>query len=219
LILAISKHIAKADRLMRRGDWPEWPRGFFGTELHGQTLGVIGLGDIGGRVARTGVHAFHMRVLAYDPYVTRAQAQRDHAELVSLDTLLHEADVISIHCPLTSQTRHLLGPNEFKRMKSTAILVNTARGGIVDEDALCHALTHGRLFGAGLDVFEEEPLSSTSPLRQLENVVLTPHFGYATTQAISQTWVGSVQNLLRFLTGKTPHWIVNPEAVRLQRRP
>lgn len=219
LILAVAKHIAKADRLMRSGGWPEWPRGFFGTELYGQTLGVIGLGDIGGRVAMKGALAFNMRVLAYDPYIVPSRAQRHYAQLVSLETLLREADVITIHCPLTAQTRHLLGAPELQYLKSTAIVVNTARGGIVDEVALYHALSQGHLFGAGLDVFEEEPLSATSPLRQLENVVLTPHFGYATTQAVSQTWIGSVQNILRFLTGHTPHWIVNPAAqAAVQRR-
>jgi lactate dehydrogenase-like 2-hydroxyacid dehydrogenase len=211
LILAVSKHLAKADRLMRSGGWPEWPRGFFGTELFGQTLGVIGLGDIGGRVAMKGALAFNMRVLAYDPYITSSRAQRHYAQLVSLEKLLYEADVITIHCPLNDQTRHLLGAPELQHLKPTAILVNTARGGIIDEGALHHALSHKQLFGAGLDVFEEEPLSATSPLRQLDNVVLTPHFGYATTQAVSQTWVESVQNILRFLTGQTPHWIVNPE--------
>lgn len=218
LILAVAKHIAKADRLMRSGGWPEWPRGFFGTELYGQTLGVIGLGDIGGRVAMKGALAFNMRVLAYDPYVTPSHAQRYYTRLVSLEKLLHEADVISIHCPLTDQTRHLLGARELQYLKPTAILVNTARGGIIDEGALHHALSHAQLFGAGLDVFEEEPLSATSPLRQLDNIVLTPHFGYATTQAVSQTWVESVQNILRFLNGKTPYWIVNPEAQRVAQR-
>jgi phosphoglycerate dehydrogenase-like enzyme len=218
LILAVAKHIAKADRLMRSGGWPEWPRGFFGTELFGQTLGVIGLGDIGGRVAMKGALAFNMRVLAYDPHITPSRAQRHYAQLVSLETLLCEADVISIHCPLTDQTRHLLGARELQFLKPTAILVNTARGGIIDESAVHHALSHKQLFGAGLDVFEEEPLSATSPLRKLDNVVLTPHFGYATTQAVSQTWVESVQNILRFLTGQTPHWIVNPEAQLVAQR-
>jgi phosphoglycerate dehydrogenase-like enzyme len=212
LILAVAKHITRADRLMRDGGWPEWPRGFFGTELHGQTLGVIGLGDIGGRVARKGALAFNMRVLAYDPFVSQSRAQRDYAQLVSLETLVREADVIAIHCPLTPQTHHLLGARELQYLKSTAILVNTARGGIIDEAALSSALAQGHLFGAGLDVFEEEPLSPTSPLRQLDNVVLTPHFAYATTQAVSQTWVGAVHNILRFLTNQTPHWIVNPQA-------
>jgi phosphoglycerate dehydrogenase-like enzyme len=212
LILAVAKHIAKSDRLMRSGGWPEWPRGFFGTELYGQTLGVIGLGDIGGRVAMKGALAFNMRVLAYDPYVMPSRAQCHYAQLVALETLLREADVVTIHCPLTPQTHHLLGAQELQSLKSTAIVVNTARGGIIDEAALYHSLSQGCLFGAGLDVFEEEPLSATSPLRQLDNVVLTPHFGYATTQAVSQTWIGSVQNILRFLTGHSPHWIVNPEA-------
>ena len=210
LILNASKHIVKADRVMRAGGWPDWPNDFFGIEIEGLTLGVIGLGDIGSRVALKGSLAFNMRVLAYDPFVYPARAQLCHAQLVELEKLLQESDIISIHCPLNTQTRHLIGKEQLKLLKPTAILVNTARGAIIDEKALIEALEKEQLFGAGLDVFEEEPLSPTNPLRRLENVVLTPHLAYATKKAVSDTWIGSVGNILRFIKGKKPNWIVNP---------
>ena len=210
LILNASKHIVKADRVMRTGGWPDWPRNFFGIEIHGMTLGVIGLGDIGGRVALKGSLAFNMRVLAYDPFVYPARAQLYHAQLVDLEKLLRESDIISIHCPLTPRTWHLIGTEQLKLLKPTAILVNTARGAIIDEKALIEALEKEQLFGAGLDVFEEEPLSPTNPLRRLENVILTPHLAYATKKAVSNTWIGAVGNILRFIKGKNPNWILNP---------
>jgi len=210
LILNVSKHIAKADRVMRTGGWPDWPRNFFGIEIHGMTLGVIGLGDIGGRVALKGSLAFNMRVLAYDPFVYPARAQLYHAQLVDLEKLLRESDIISIHCPLTPSTWHLISAEQLKLLKPTAILVNTARGAVIDEKALIEALEKEQLFGAGLDVFEEEPLSPASPLRRLENVILTPHLAYATKKAVSNTWIGAVGNILRYIKGENPNWILNP---------
>lgn len=210
LILNVSKHIAKADRVMRTGGWPDWPRNFFGIEIHGMTLGVIGLGDIGGRVALKGSLAFNMRVLAYDPFVYPARAQLYHAQLVDLEKLLRESDIISIHCPLTPRTWHLISAAQLKLLKPTAILVNTARGAVIDEKALIEALEKEQLFGAGLDVFEEEPLSPANPLRRRENVILTPHLAYATKKAVSNTWIGAVGNILRFIKGKNPNWILNP---------
>lgn len=210
LILNVSKHIAKADRVMRTGGWPDWPRNFFGIEIHGMTLGVIGLGDIGGRVALKGSLAFNMRVLAYDPFVYPARAQLYHAQLVDLEKLLRESDIISIHCPLTPSTWHLISAEQLKLLKPTAILVNTARGAVIDEKALIEALEKEQLFGAGLDVFEEEPLSPASPLRRLEKVILTPHLAYATKKAVSNTWIGAVGNILRYIKGENPNWILNP---------
>jgi phosphoglycerate dehydrogenase-like enzyme len=151
-----------------------------------------------------------MRVLAYDPFVYPARAQLYHAQLVDLEKLLREADIISIHCPLTPRTWHLIGTEQLKLLKSTAILVNTARGAVIDEKALIEALEKEQLFGAGLDVFEEEPLNPASPLRRLENVVLTPHLAYATKKAVRNTWIGAVGNILRFIKGEKPNWILNP---------
>ncbi|KON29313.1 hypothetical protein AC480_03375 [miscellaneous Crenarchaeota group archaeon SMTZ1-55] len=217
LILNVSKHIAKADRVMRIGGWPDWPTNFFGIELHGTTLGVIGLGDIGRRVALKGSLAFNMRVLAYNPFVDPTQAQLYHARLVDLETLLRESDIISIHCPLTPSTWHLIGAEQLKLLKSTAILVNTARGAIIDQTALIEALEKEQLFGAGLDVFEEEPLSPLNPLRRLENVILTPHLAYATKKAVRNTWIGAVGNILRFMKGQKPNWILNPTVLSRKR--
>ena len=159
-----------------------------------------------------------MSILYYDLNRDLEAEEEFGAVYASKEKLFHESDFVSVHLPLSKETRHFIGRNELKMMKPTAILVNTARGGIIEETALSDVLAQKALFGAGLDVFEEEPLSLTSPLRQLDNVVLTPHLGYATTQAVSQTWVGSVQNILRFMKGQTPHWIVNPQAQRAPRR-
>ncbi len=215
LILDVSKNVTKSDRTMRKGGWRSKRR--FGIELYGKTLGIIGLGNIGGRVALKGSLAFGMRVLAYDPYVLPAHAQLYNARLVDLETLLRESDVVSVHCPLTPETRHLLGSQQLRLLKPTAILVNAARGGIVDENALIETLEKEEIFGAGLDVFEKEPLSPSSPLQRLENVVLTSHIGSSTEKAFNSTWKAAVQNILRFVKGERPHWIVNPSVVNARR--
>ncbi len=215
IILDISKNVTRSDRFLRGAGWLSPKR--FGIGLYGKTLGIIGLGDIGGRVAVKGSLAFGMKVLAYDPYVLPEHAQLYNAHLVDLETLLRESDVVSINCPLTSETRHLLGPQQLRLLKPTAILVNAARGGIVDENALIEVLRKEEIFGAGLDVFENEPLSSTSPLRKLENVVLTPHIGSSTEEAFNSTWKAAVENILRYIKGERPYWIVNPSAVNARR--
>lgn len=215
LILAVSKHVGRSDRIMREGGWLRENR--FGVELYGKTLGIIGLGDIGSRVALKGKSAFGMKVLAYDPYLLPARAQLYGAKLVELETLLRESDVISVHCPLTEQTRHLLGERQFRLLKPSAILVNTARGQIIDEKALATALELKAFFGAGLDVFEEEPLGSTSNLRKLDNVVLTSHIASSTKEAFSETWQSGIANITKFIKGEKPHWIVNPSALTAQK--
>jgi phosphoglycerate dehydrogenase-like enzyme len=213
LILNVSKQISRSDRLMHRGAWSRHqPRGRFGLQLFGKTLGVIGLGAIGGRVAQKGALAFGMRVLAYDPYRLPAQAQRYHARLVDLSTLLEQSDVISIHCSLTAETFHLLSHTEFDAMKDSTILVNTARGSVVDEAALLEAVQNDRIFGAGLDVFEHEPLDPNHPLLQLDQVVLTSHIASSTREAFHQTWIGVITNIRRYLQGKPPRWVINPKA-------
>jgi lactate dehydrogenase-like 2-hydroxyacid dehydrogenase len=213
LILSVSKNVVKSDRVLRSGGWLHQER--FGVELYGKTLGVIGLGAIGGRIALKGSLAYGMRILAYDPYVLPARAQLYDAQLVDLDTLLRESDVISIACPLTAQTHHLMDAGKIKLVKSSAILVNTARGPIIEEKALIEALRNQKLFGAGLDVFEEEPLSQDSPLLSMDNVVLTAHIGSSTRIAFDKTFKGAVGNILRFLRGERPHWIVNPSAYKV----
>ena len=212
LVLDLSKNVTKSDRAIRSGGWS--PRDRFGIELHGKTLGIIGLGNIGGRVAMKAALAFGMRVLAYDPYVLAARAKLYSAELVDLERLLKESDVVSVHCPLTPETRHLLGPRQLRLLKPTAIIVNAARGKVVDEGALIEILENKGILGAGLDVFEKEPLDPSNPLRRLENVVLTSHIASTTNEAFSRTWKAAIENVLRFLRNERPYWIVNPSALR-----
>lgn len=213
LILDLSKKVTLVDRIMRRtGDWaPDEDR--VGFELWGKTLGVIGLGGIGGRVAMKCRLAFDMRVLAYDPFVLPAAAQRCGAKLVDLPTLLKESDVINVGCYLTRTgphpTYHLLGAEEFETMKKTAILVNIARGSVIDEEAMVEALKKGKIAGAGLDVFETEPLPSDSPLRDLDNVVMTAHQSSSTTECRIKTPAAAIDNVIRYVQGENPHWVVN----------
>ncbi len=185
LMLALVRHVPRADASLRRGEWER--KRFQGVELHGKTLGLAGAGRIGSEVAKR-ARAFEMRVLAHDPYLSRERAEQVGIELVSLAELLERADVVTVHVPLTDETRGMIGAEELAMMKPTAYLINAARGGVVDEKALVQALRAGKLAGAALDVFEEEPLPSDNPLLEFENVVLVPHLGAATREA--QTSVG-----------------------------
>jgi D-3-phosphoglycerate dehydrogenase / 2-oxoglutarate reductase len=180
LILACVRRIPAADRSMKRGEWDR--KTFTGTELYGKTLGLIGAGRIGGEVARR-ARAFDMRIIAYDPYLTPDRAESLEIELCSLDDVLARADVISLHVPLTESTAGMIGAAELARMRRGAVIVNAARGGVIDEDALADALRSGHLAGAGLDVFADEPLPADHPLRSVEHAVLTPHLGAATEEA------------------------------------
>jgi D-3-phosphoglycerate dehydrogenase len=152
-----------------------------------------------------------MKILAYDPYILQSRAQRYGAELVSLDRLLRESDVISINTPLTDETRHMIGRNELNMMKSDAILVNTSRGAVIDQNALIESLNMGEIKSAGLDVFEEEPLSNDNSLLKMENVVLTPHIASSTVYAVEETFKKAVFNILAYLEGRKPNWIINEE--------
>ena len=180
LMLAAVRRVAEADRSVREGRWDR--SAFRGVELQGRTLGLIGAGRIGGEVA-TRCQAFGMDVIVYDPYLTEGRAAELGIELVSLERVLDEADVISIHVPLTDETRGLVGTEALQRMKNQAYVVNASRGGVIDEAALARALDEGQIAGAGLDVFEDEPLPSESPLRAVPNLVLTPHLGASTAEA------------------------------------
>lgn len=212
LILDLTKHVTRADRSMRAGTWQsgDW----MGYQIWGKTLGVIGLGNNGGRIALKGRLAFGMRVLAYDPYVLPARAQLFGAELVGLEELLRESDIVSVNVPLTPGTRHMVGGEQLSMMKRSAFLVNTSRGAVVDEEALVECLREGGIRGAGLDVFETEPLPRGSPLLGMENVVLTPHIASSTKEAVENTYRGGVANVVRYLRGMRPHWIINAEAYR-----
>ncbi len=180
LLLAAARRVPEADRSVREGRWDR--KALRGRQLQGNTLGVIGAGRIGTEVARR-AHAFGMRILAYDPYLSRERAADERIERVELDELLERADFVTVHVPLTEQTRGMIGAAEIARMKPTAILINAARGGIVDERALAVALEQRKLGGAALDVYETEPFPGEHPLREAPNLVMTPHLGAATVEA------------------------------------
>jgi D-3-phosphoglycerate dehydrogenase len=180
LLLSLVRRVPGADRSMKNGEWDR--TSFSGIELFGKTLGLVGAGRIGGEVARR-ARVFGMDVVAYDPYLSEDRAQALEIRLGTLDDVLRQADVISLHVPLTDSTAGLIGDAQFEMMKRGAYLINAARGGVVDEDALYRALSAGRLAGAAMDVFAEEPLPPESPLRRLDNIVLTPHLGASTAEA------------------------------------
>jgi D-3-phosphoglycerate dehydrogenase len=180
LLLALARKVPAADRSMKAGEWDK--KSFNGTELLGKTLGLVGAGRIGGEVAKR-ARAFGMRVLVSDPFLNAERARALDVEVGSFNEVLERADVLSVHVPLTDSTRNLIGASEIGRMKSGALLLNVARGGVVDENALADALKSKKLGGAALDVFLAEPLPADHFLRSLPNVVLTPHLGASTAEA------------------------------------
>lgn len=212
LILAASRRLGEAMDHLRDGRWRTWRLlELAGMDVYGATLGVVGAGRIGRAVARRAA-GFAMKVL-YSSRRRRPEFEAaTGAEFRPFDDLLREADVVSLHVPLTAKTRHLIGARELALMKPTAVLVNTSRGPVVDERALAGALARGHLFAAGLDVYETEPLPPGSPLRKLPNVVLLPHVGSATVRTRTRMAELAVDNLLEALAGRMPEAAVNPEA-------
>jgi glyoxylate reductase len=210
LLLAAARRIPEADRFVRAGGWTEarrWePEGFLGRDVHGAVLGIVGLGTIGQAVARRAA-GFSMRVLGW----SRSPRAVAGVERVGLDALLAQADFVTLHVALAPETRGLLGRDAIARMKPGAILVNAARGGIVDEAALAEALRDGRLAGAALDVFEREPLEAGSPLWAAPNLVLTPHIGSASVATRQRMAELAVDNLLAGLEGRPMPHCANPE--------
>ncbi len=209
LLLAMARKLPQAHGQLKGGKW-ERDR-FLGAEVYGKTLGVVGLGRIGAEVARR-AQGFVMTVIAYDPYLTREVAQRLGVELADLDTLYRRADFISVHVPLTKETRGLIGAAEFARMKNGVRLVNCARGGIVDEAALAAAIQSGKVAGAALDVFEREPPWG-SPVLELEPVVVTPHLGASTEEAQASVAVAIAQQIADLLLRGVVRHAVNAPSV------
>lgn len=213
LLMAVARRVVEADRYVRAGKWQTWgPEILLGRDLYGATLGIIGMGKIGAAVARR-ARGFAMRVLYHNPAPVSAPEQ---AEYVPLAELLQRADFISLHAPLTPATRALIGPAEFALMKPGAILINTARGEEVDEQALARALADGHLGGAGLDVTAREPLDPASPLLGFSNVVITPHIGSASIATRRKMAEMAVDNLREGLAGRRPQWCAN--AAQLAKR-
>lgn len=205
LILALVRHIPREDAATRRGHWGT----AVGMSLENKVLGVLGLGRLGATVARAGV-AFGMSVIAWSQNLTSERAAQCGAALVSRDELFSRSDVVSVHVQLSERTRGLVGAREIGLMKQTAYLVNTARGPIVDEAALVRALQTRAIAGAGLDVFDQEPLPSGHPLTQLDNTVLMPHAGYVTEDQYRIRYRDTVENVAAYLRG-TPLRVLNPK--------
>lgn len=197
LILALFRQIPREDRAAREGRWQTT----LGLCLKGKTLGLVGLGRLGGQVARVG-SAFGMEVIAWSQNLTAERAAEVGARLTTKDELFGSADVVSIHLVLSPRTRGLVGAAELARMKPTAFLVNTSRGPLVDEEALVAALRGRRIAGAGLDVFEPEPLPAGHPLLALDNTVITPHLGYVTEEGYRLLYGQAVEDIRAFLDGK-----------------
>ncbi|MHA2118253.1 MAG: 2-hydroxyacid dehydrogenase [Candidatus Thorarchaeota archaeon] len=212
LILSASRRIPEADRYVRGGDWKvAWgPKTLLGRDTFGSTLGIIGMGRIGCAVAQRAA-GFSMRILYHSKSRKREIEKGQNAERTSLETLLRESDIVTIHVPLTDDTRGMIGINEIRMMKHSAILVNTSRGPVIDEDALVQALGSGLIAGAGLDVFREEPIPLESALFELENVVLLPHIGSASVDTRAKMAEICAANLIATLQGNIPPNIVNPE--------
>ncbi|MFN4088786.1 MAG: hydroxyacid dehydrogenase [Alphaproteobacteria bacterium] len=211
MMLCVSKQMIQSDRAMRRDR--SWDRSAFtGRELRGKTVGVVGLGQIGTRTAELCRGLFHMRVLAYDPYLSAAEIAARGAEKAELADLLREADYISVHCPRTRETLDMFGAAAFAAMKPSAYFVNTARGGIHDEAALADALRRGEIAGAGIDVFVDEPPPIDHPLLGLENVVLSAHIAGITEEAREAMASGAAEQWITIFDGRRPPRLVNPEA-------
>ena len=204
LILAVARNVPQEDAAVRAGGWQHT----IGTDLDGATLGVIGLGRLGERVARIG-QAFGMDVIAWSQNLTDERAAEVGVRRVDKDELLATADVVTIHLQLSDRTRGLIGKDELARMKPSAILVNTSRGPIVDEAALIDTLRRGAIRGAGVDVFDQEPLPQDHPLRELNNVVRTPHLGYVTRKTYEVFYRDAVEDVAAFLAGN-PLRVVTP---------
>ena len=209
IILDLARRISAHDRLMREGGWDrvEMERQ---VQIRHKTLGVIGLGAIGSRMAQIGKGAFNMEILACDPYITGERADQFDAKLVDLSKVMKESDVVTVHVPLNEETWHMIGEKELNLMKPTALFINSSRGPVVDEKVLIKVLKENGISGAGLDVFEKEPLPKDSPLRNLDNVVIVPHIG-SSSEALTHMVEVAIKNVILVAKGREPMRIKTPE--------
>ncbi len=211
MMLVLTKRIQQSDLAMRRParDWTRMD--YVGDELTGRTVGIIGLGNIGRRVAELCSKVFAMRVIAYDPYITEADFKVRHAAPAGFDDVMRTADFVSINCPLTDETRGMLGDAALRLMKPSAVFISTARGGIHDEAALAAALGENRVAGAGLDVFEVEPPPPDHPLLGFDNVVVSPHNAGVTVDSRRNMAAWAAEQWKQIFDGQRPPRLVNPE--------
>lgn len=213
LLMAAARRIPEGVDYVRDGKWKTWgPLLLLGQDVHGATLGIVGFGRIGREVARMAT-GFNMRLLAWDRSPETKDTQGLDIEFVDFDTVLKESDFLSLHVALAPETHHLIGGRELGLMKKTAILINAARGPVVDTDALVTALREGEIFAAGLDVTDPEPLPADHPLVSLPNCIVVPHIASATVSSRDNMATLAARNLLAVLNGDRPEHIVNPEVL------
>jgi D-3-phosphoglycerate dehydrogenase len=213
-MIALVRHTHLADRAVKENRWSDYLK-FIGTELAGKTLGIVGMGNIGMRVALR-ARAFEMDLLVNDPYIPESHVTAIGGRWVDLEELLAASDFVTIHCPLNRETRGMIGAKELALMKDSAYLINAARGGIVDESALCATLQEKKIAGAALDVIAEEPPIKNHPLMELDNVLWTPHLGAVTFEAAERGEWGAAQEVIRVLESKRPkNPVVDADEARL----
>jgi glyoxylate reductase len=217
LLMALARRVVEADKYVRTGKWKVgWhPAMLQGRDVYGATIGIVGAGRIGYAVAKRAT-GFSMRILFYD-VIPRPEMEKDFgAKKVDLETLLKQSDFVSIHVPLMKETHHLINAEKLKLMKKTAYLINNSRGPVVDEKALYEALKEGRIAGAGLDVFEQEPAPLDSPLLKLDNVVVAPHISSASYETRSKMAEMVADNLVAFFEGKKPPNLINADVLKVR---
>jgi D-3-phosphoglycerate dehydrogenase len=211
LLLALSRKITVADRMMRAkslANWASPPNVLKGVDLKGKTLGLLGIGRIGKAVSDR-AKGFGMNIVAYDPYISKEVGKEMGVELTAFDDVLARSEFISLHSPLTDETRKMINKDSISRMKDGVIIINTARGPLVDHSSLVDALKSGKVGGAGLDVLESEPPKNDDPIFSFENVVLTPHMAYYTTEAIKRLELSAVAHAIDLSQGKMPRTTIN----------
>jgi phosphoglycerate dehydrogenase-like enzyme len=208
-VLSLARHLRLADAAVRRGEWPVLD----GIGIRGKTVGLVGFGAIGRAVAHR-LSCFDCRIVVHDPYIGAGDLRDESISSCPLDELLAQSDFVSLHVPSMETTRGMAGKAFFRQMKKGAFFINTARGALVDEEALCDALEDGHLRGAGLDCFIQEPLDRASRLLSLENVIATPHTGAHTDESLNQMGWMALENCLSVLKGGRPSHLVNPEVFR-----
>ncbi len=215
LMLAVAKKLIAADSCVRANRWDDFFQSEPGSDLYGKALGIVGFGAIGRRLAEM-TRVFDMKILAYDPFIPPQKIRELSAEPVSLETLLRDSDIVSVHVPLSPATRALIGEKELRQMKQSAILINTSRGKVLDQKSLEKALTSGWIAAAGIDVFEDEPPDPNNPILKLPNITMTPHSAAYTVGATKALWLACIGAALDVSRGERPHLpanILNPDVV------
>jgi len=217
LLMAVARRIPEADRHIRAKGWIHaWgPKMYIGSDGHGKTLGILGMGRIGSAMAKR-AKGFDMDVVYHDIYRREDLEEELGISYMPRDEVMRSADFLSLHVPLTPETRHMMGAEELASMKETAFLINTSRGPVIDEKALAEALRDGVIAGAGLDVFETEPVSHDSPLLGLDNIVLTPHLASGSIETRTKMATTAATNIVSVLQGRVPPDLVNPGVIKLR---